>query len=312
MLRRGSQLQAVVQALFVVFLWATSWVFIKVGLEEMPALTFAGLRYTLAFICLLPLVFFSRQLAALRSVSRRTWGRLLILGVLLYAVTQGAVFVALALLPAVTVNLLWSFSSAAVALMGLVWLAERPTWFQWLGVGLTILGAVFYFYPVALPASQLWGVLVAGCGILANAGASILGRDVNRRGDIPPLVVTVISMGIGSMALLATGIAVQGFPNIGLRSWAIVAWLAIVNTAYAFTLWNQTLRTLSATESSIINGTMLIWIPVLAVVFLNERVTVKEVFGLAVVGVGTLMVQLRQPWSMTRLLKSCLKIGILR
>jgi len=303
MIRKGSHLRAVVQALFVVFLWATSWVFIKIGLEEIPALTFAGLRYTLAFICLLPVVLLSRQLSSLRSISRPTWGRLLILGLLFYTVTQGAVFVALAYLPAVTVNLVWSFSSVTVALMGIVWLAERPTRFQWFGVGLATLGVVIYFYPVALPTSQLFGVLVAALGVLANAGASILGRDVNRKGDIHPLVVTVVSMGIGSIALLAAGIAVQGLPNIGMRSWAIIAWLAVVNTAFAFTLWNHTLRTLSATESTIINGTMLIWIPVLAVVFLHEWVTAKEVFGLAVVGVGTLMVQMRQPWILTRLLR---------
>ncbi len=303
MTNQGSHLRAVVQALFVVFLWATSWVFIKIGLEEIPALTFAGLRYILAFICLLPVVLLSGQTSSLRSISRRMWGRLLILGLLFYAVTQGASFVALAYLPAVTVNLLWSFSSATVALMGIVWLAERPTRFQWLGVGLATLGAIIYFCPVDLPASQLLGVLVSVFGVLANAAASILGRDVNRAGDVHPLVVTVISMGIGSIVLLATGIAVQGLPNIGIRGWAIIAWLAVVNTAFAFTLWNHTLRTLSATESSIINGTMLIWIPVLAVLFLHERVTAKEVFGLVVAGVGMLIVQLRQPQAITRLLR---------
>jgi drug/metabolite transporter (DMT)-like permease len=303
MIRQGSHLRAVVQALFVVFLWATSWVLIKIGLEEIPALTFAGLRYTLAFICLLPVVLLSRQTSSFGSISRRTWGRLLILGLLLYAITQGATFVALAYLPAVTVNLLWSFSSVTVALMGIIWLAERPTRFQWLGVALATLGAIIYFYPVALPTSQLFGVLVSVLGVLANAGASILGRDVNRAGDMHPLVVTVISMGIGSIALLAAGIAVQGLPNIGIGGWAIIAWLAVVNTAFAFTLWNHTLRTLSATESSIINGTMLIWIPVLAVLFLHERVTAKEVFGLAVVGAGMLIVQLRQPRVVTRLLR---------
>jgi drug/metabolite transporter (DMT)-like permease len=187
--------------------------------------------------------------------------------------------------------------------MGIVWLAERPTRFQWLGIGLATLGAFIYFYPVALPTSQLFGVLAAVCGVLANAGASILGREVNRTGDIHPLVVTVISMGIGSIALLAAGISIQGLPNISTRSWAIIAWLAVVNTAFAFTLWNHTLRTLSATESSIINGTMLIWIPVLAVVFLHERVTAKEVFGLGVVVAGTLIVQLRHPRIVTRLLR---------
>jgi drug/metabolite transporter (DMT)-like permease len=49
--------QAVLQALLVTFLWSTSWVLIKIGLQDIPALTFAGLRYSLAFVCLLPFAF---------------------------------------------------------------------------------------------------------------------------------------------------------------------------------------------------------------------------------------------------------------
>jgi len=294
MMNRESHMRAVVQALFVVFLWATSWVLIKVGLEEIPPLTFAGLRYTLAFICLLPVLLISQQRSSSHPMSGRTWGSLVLLGILLYALTQGSSFVALAHLPAVTVNLLWSFSSVAVALMGPVWLAERPTRLQWLGVGLATLGVGIYLLPVAFPRDQLLGVVAAVVGVLANASASILGRGINRRGDIAPLAVTVVSMGVGSITLLSTGIAVQGLPQISAQSWAIIAWLAVVNTAFAFTLWNHTLRTLSATESSIINGTMLIWIPVLAVIFLQERITPKELIALVVVGIGTLLVQLRR------------------
>lgn len=40
----ASRLASVVMAMMVVFLWATSWVLIKIGLEEIPVLTFAGLR----------------------------------------------------------------------------------------------------------------------------------------------------------------------------------------------------------------------------------------------------------------------------
>jgi len=103
--------------------------------------------------------------------------------------------------------------------------------------------------------------------------------------------------------LLVVGIYTQGLPSISVKGWAIIAWLAVVNTAIAFTLWNYTLRTLSATESSIINGTMLIWIPVLAVVFLDERVTSKELVGLVVAGFGTLIVQLRSPSSVNRIFR---------
>jgi len=285
---------AVLQALFVVFLWATSWVLIKIGLQEISPLTFAGLRYTLAFVCLLFVLLFNEAKKELRTLSGRTWGRLLLLGLLYYAGTQGASFVALAYLPAVTVNLLWSFSSVTVALLGILWLSERPTVFQWGGILLAVLGAFIYFYPVEIPKNQSFGVIVAVVGVLANAISSIMGRDVNRSGRFHPLVVTTVSMGAGSIALLVTGIVVEGIPVIGLQSWAIIAWLAVVNTAFAFALWNHTLRTLTAMESSIINGTMLIWIPIFAVMFLGERVTGKEIIGLLAAGAGTLIVQLRR------------------
>ena len=300
--KKNSRTLMILIALFVVFLWATSWVLIKIGLRDIPALTFAGLRYSLAFIFLLPMVFPKKRRLSFRSISKRSWLRLIILGIIFYAVTQGASFVALSYLPAVMVNLLWSFSSVTVALFGILFIDERPTFFQWLGVVIAVSGAVIYFYPVSIPGGYKVGFLASAIGILANAGASNLGRDINRTGELHPLLVTVVSMGIGSIVLLTTGIFVQGMPNIGFKGWAIIVWLALVNTTIAFTLWNYTLRTLSATESSVINGTMLIWVPILAVVFLDERITSKEIMGLIVAGIGTLIVQLRHSSTLSRLL----------
>jgi drug/metabolite transporter (DMT)-like permease len=296
----SSHLSAVVIALFVVFLWATSWVLIKIGLEEIPPLTFAGLRYTIAFFCLLPFSVLVQRKEPFLPITGRLLRQLLVLGLLLYTVTQGAAFLALAYLPAVTVNLLWSFSTVTVALVGILWLAEHPTRFQWVGVILATIGAVVYFYPVDFPSGYLFGIAISIVGVLANAGAVVVGRGVNRSREVHPLVVTAISMGIGAIVLLVVGIFSQGLPSITLKGWAIITWLAVVNTAIAFTLWNYTLRTLSATESSIINGTMLIWVPILAVVFLNEHVSSQEVIGLVVVGIGTLIVQLRSPPSLPK------------
>jgi drug/metabolite transporter (DMT)-like permease len=72
-----------------------------------------------------------------------------------------------------------------------------------------------------------------------------------------------------------------------------VLWLAVVNTAFAFTLWNHTLRTLTAMESSLINNTMLVQIALLAWLFLGDRPTGQQVLGLVVASVGILLVQLR-------------------
>jgi len=287
-----SRLPPVLQALLVTFLWSTSWVLIKFGLEEIPALSFAGLRYVLAFLVLVPAVLASRELRLqLRRLSGSDWLRLGLLGVVFYTLTQGAQFVALDLLPAVTLSLILSFSPAAVALLGTSFLGERLSPRQWGGVVLFLLGALVYFLPVSV-AFHGFGLAVGVLAMLANSGGALLGRAVNRGGELHPLLVTVVSMGIGSLLLLATGLAVEGVPHLDGSTWAIVLWLAIVNTALAFTLWNHTLRRLTAIESSLINNTMLVQIAVLAWLFLGEPIGARQGVGLALAIVGVVLVQL--------------------
>lgn len=213
------------------------------------------------------------------------------LGLLFYAVTQGAQFVGLAYLPAVTVSLLLNFTTIVVAVLGITLLGEKPAWLQWLGMAMSIAGVLIFFYPIPTPAGQWVGLIVVGVGVLANALSAILGRKVNRETRIDPLTVTAVSMGIGSAILLIAGLTAQGLPPLTPANWLIIGWLAAANTAFAFTLWNHTLRTLSAIESSIINSTMLAQIALLAWVFLGEQITWPKGIGMILVGVGALLVQ---------------------
>lgn len=289
-----SHFVAGLQALLVTFLWSTSWVLIKIGLGDIPAITFAGLRYVLAFLILLPFFLRSGQHKALRKFPAAGWARLLLLGLLYYTLTQGAQYVGLDYLPAVTVSLLLNFSPVLVALLGAALLAERPSLPQWFGVLLSVAGTLIYFYPVAIRGGELIGFAAVIVGLLANAGSSVLGREINRSGAFSPLTVTVASMGVGAFLLLGSGILLEGLPRLAPQSWLIIAWLALVNTAFAFTLWNHTLRTLSAVESSVINNTMLIQIAILAWLFLGERLSPVEIAGLVVAGLGSLVVQVRR------------------
>lgn len=282
---------AVAQALFVTFLWSTSWVLIKWGLAEIPPLTFAGLRYTLAFLLLLPWVLRrDGSQTSGRQLSRRELGALVTLGLINYTVTQGGQFVALELLPAVTLSLLLSFTPIAVALFSGLMLGEPLRRAQWLGLAIFLVGALLYF-GVSLPAGMGFGLVVALLTLAANVVTAILGRAVNRGGEIPALLVTAVSMGVGSVVLLAAGVALQGLPPLSWRAWLIIGWLAAVNTALAFTLWNHTLRTLPAVVSSVINNTMLIQVAILAWVFLGERPGTRELAGLALAAVGAAVVQ---------------------
>jgi drug/metabolite transporter (DMT)-like permease len=131
-------------------------------------------------------------------------------------------------------------------------------------------------------------------GVLANAASAIIGRDINRNRDVSPVVVTFISMGIGALILLIIGFAMNGLPVISLKTWLFLIWLAAINTAFAFTLWNMTLRSLTAMESSIINGTMLIQIAILAWYFLGESISSQEGIGMIIAAIGAVLVQIKR------------------
>lgn len=284
--------RSILQALFVTFLWSTSWVLIKSGLQEIPALTFAGLRYFIAFLLLLPLLFKPEIRRGMDTLTRRDWLQLALLGLVMYTLTQGAQFLALSFLPAQTTSLVLSFSPVLVAFLGMALLAERPTLLQFGGVGLFIAGAATFLYPASFTPDQSLGLIIAVVGLAATSVAAVLGRAVNRREHLHPVLVTLITMGIGSLVLLGAGLGTQGLPQFSFSGWLIVLWLAVVNTAFAFTLWNLTLRSLSAMESSVINNTMLIQIAILAWLFLGESLGARQVTGLLLASAGTLLVQL--------------------
>jgi drug/metabolite transporter (DMT)-like permease len=289
-----SRLTAVLLAFVVVTLWSSSWVLIKLGLEDIPPLTFAGLRYFVAFVAVLPFSLTASSRRALAGLSRRSWLLLGALGLTLYAVGVGGQFVALVYLPTVTTRLLFAFNTIVVALLAGALLREPPTPLQWGGVIVAMLGIYCYFHPVDIPASELAGVASALVGMLGFALGTLLGREVARSGTISPLLVTSVSMGVGSLLLLGYGLAVQGLPPISIGNWLMILWLGVVNTALTFVLWNHSLRTLTAVESNIITNVMIVEIAVLGWLFLGEHLMLIDVAGLGLVIAGTIMVQLRR------------------
>jgi drug/metabolite transporter (DMT)-like permease len=289
------RLRATLLAIFVTVLWSTSWVLIKIGLRgDLPPVTFAGLRYTLAFLCLAPFVLLNpTQRQAVKALTRSDWLKLSLLGLIFYTFTQGSMFLSLKYLPANMVSLLLNLTSVFVAIGGIFLLRERPSPFQWLGILLAFTGVCLYFLPVNLPHAQVVGVAIGLTCMGLNVISTLFNREVNRHALLSPLVVTFISMGIGSLLMLLVGLLMEDAGRLTGQDWLIIAWLAVVNTALAFTLWNHSLQVLTAIESSILNGLMMPQIALLAYFFLGENLSTRALIGLGLVGIGTIIVHLK-------------------
>jgi drug/metabolite transporter (DMT)-like permease len=265
---------------------------IKLVVQEIPPLTFAGLRYFIAFLTLVPFAATASHRRILRAVGWKTWLTLSALGLLLYSIGVGGQYVALLHLPTVTTRLLFAFDTIVVALLSGMLLRERPAWVQWLGIVMALGGIYVYFFPVDVGRSQTIGICASVVGMMGFALAALVGRKVGRSRTLSPLLVTAVSMGVGSMVLMSCGLLLEGVPVVSPKNWLIILWLSLVNTSLAFVVWNYTLRTLTAVESNIITNVMVPEIAVLGWWFLGERLSWVDVVGLGLVVLGTVLVQL--------------------
>ena len=288
---------AVIQALFVTMLWSSSWVIIKFGLKEIPPLIFAGLRYLLGAVILLAIIFSNtNHRNSLTTQSKYWWIFIGIYGILFIAITQGGQFIALKLLPAITVSFILNLTPYVVLFLSIGLLKEVPSLLQVFFFLVTFLGIIFYFYPIDLSLEVL-GLLVGLILIFANAFSSISGRSINRTKTAPPIVVTGLSMVIGSVILLTCGIAIDGIQiifSLSTLSVFYIIWLSVINTALAFTLWHKAMQKLRAMDMTIINSTMLPQIVILSIIFLEEMPILKEWVGLFLIVLSTLIIQLSQ------------------
>ena len=88
----------------------------------------------------------------------------------------------------------------------------------------------------------------------------------------------------------AAAVTLFDFPGRRQMDWLLLLLIAGLNTALAFWIWNHTLQSLTAMESSMINNSMLIQITLLAWIFLGESVSLIGAIGLVIAVVGLFLV----------------------
>ena len=291
--RKDSHIINIAEAFLVVVIWATSWIIIKNNLSDIPPLFFAGARYFLASVFLLIWCFSSGRIREVRTIERKTWPLLVLLGIAMYAAAQGGQYVALSYLPSNHVSLFMNFSPVFISLLGVLVLGEKLTLLKGSGILIYIAGISIYFLPLTGGGGKTIGYTAASVCFISHIIAYLTGRYLNKTRKASPMVITAVTMFIGGTLLFIIGTAVEGFTFFTLSGMISLLILVIINTCLTFPLWNKTLRYLSASESSMISSTMLIFVAILAWYFLKEVPTIKETAGIVLSVSGVMLVQKR-------------------
>ena len=232
----ASRLHLLLAYLACFVLWGSTWSVVKLGLEDLPPLRFAGARMMLAGLVLLP---FSGLLRS--RLGGRTGWRLMGVGVLQIALPYGLLFIAQQWIPSSWSALLFSTYAVWLLLLGRWLLPDQPlTPLKLVSAGLGLAGIVALQYE-HLRGLSLSGLVVAGCVLTLLATVSISLANVLVRRSLAH-VSTGLSVCVqtlsSSVLLLAASFAFESHlpAHWTPRALLAIAYLAVLATVFTYQL----------------------------------------------------------------------------
>lgn len=273
------------EAITVVLIWSTTAPLVKILLDDLSPLEIAGFRYISAFLLFIPLLlFFSRGI--LQALSTQDWLRLGLMGIVGFAIGSIAMFKGLENLDATTSAFLLNGIPVLTFLLGAVFLNEKPTSLQWLGLVVALAGAVVFF-GMSVHLDDFYSIGLTLIGVLALTFNGLIGRSIAREKVIDPLTLSAVPMGIGGFAILLIS-PLRAFPPRS--TWGIMLWLIVPSSMLAFLVWNHARRNLKAFEMSITVNLMPIGTALISPWLIGEIVPGRAWAGMLVTLVGVLLV----------------------
>ncbi|HEU4389769.1 MAG TPA: EamA family transporter [Blastocatellia bacterium] len=287
------RLKTVAVWLLLCLIWGSTWIFIKMGLRDLPPLSFAGIRFVIAAI-LLAIVAAVRRSALPRG--RREWTLLAWTGLLSFSINYGLLFWGEQYVSSGLAALL----QATIPLFGLVFASrqlpeERMSATKLAGVSIGLAGVAVIFSnqlgaegPAAFRGSA--AILI---GAAAVAYSNVLVKAHATR--IAPEVLAACQMVFGLLPLLAFGFVLEGNPLrfawTGL-GWVCLLYLAFVGSAVAFLAYYWLVKHMDVTKTMLIALVTPFVAVLIGIIVLGEQINWQIALGgLAIVAGISLVIR---------------------
>ena len=276
-------------------IWGSTWLFIKLGLADLPPLTFAGIRFVIACIILFSIIRI-RRLQLPRA--RADWILLAASGILAFGLNYGLLFWGEQYISSGLAALL----QATIPAFGLVFAhfhlpGERLSWARIGGVVLGVCGVgVVFSNQLAVAGRQA----LAGCValVLSSIFVSYSNVMVKAHGkNMDPAVLATGQMFFGLLLLLAVGIPLEGNPlKFHWTPIALIAlfYLAVVGSVIAFMLYYWLVLNMDVTKSMLISLVTPVVAVILGMIVLDEEIGWRTFIGGAMIMMGIVFIVVRK------------------
>jgi drug/metabolite transporter (DMT)-like permease len=281
--------------LMLCLIWGSTWLFIKLGLSDLPPFTFAGIRFVIASTILFAIVK-ARGLSLPRT--RADWLLLATTGVLAFSINYGAVFWGEQHISSGLAALL----QAMIPVFGLVIAhfylpGEQITPARILGVILGVAGVgVIFSNQLSIAGPRAF----AGCAALVVGSACTAYANVlvkARGAKLNPAILAGGQMVFGLVPLLFIGILREGNPlHYRWTGMAVVSlfYLAIVGSVIAFLAYYWLVQHMDVTNTMLIALVTPVVAVILGMLVLDEKLDWRTIAGGAMIMAGIGMIVLRR------------------
>ncbi len=253
----------VVVWLILALIWGTTWIFIKIGLDDLPPIAFAAARFLLGVI----LLFFVIKIQKIPlPKTAKEWRLIALTGVLQFSVNYSMVFWSEQYITSGLAAVLQSMITVFGLILAWYFLPnERITKLKIIAVTMGIIGVGVIFYDQLSVQSFMafLGCIGVVIGSYAAAQASILVKS--KGGAILPAALVFCQMLCGLPAIIIYSLIAEGNPLTFHWTWKAVGcilYLTIAGTIAAFWLYYWLLGKIESTKAMMIS----LVTPLLAVV----------------------------------------------
>jgi drug/metabolite transporter (DMT)-like permease len=282
--------KSLIGLLFVMVVWAGSFIFIKIGLEDLSPYNLAFYRFFIASPILFLYVYVSGRVVSV-DVGDVPWMVLLALsGVTLLYVAQ---FVALVYTTATNASILINTSVIFIAIISYFY-GEKFSKLRIAGVAVSFFGVMLILSKGNLSffsnETFIGDVLMIINGLLW-ATYTLIGKKLLEK--YSPEVLTAYVFVIGSVLLFPFAVY-EGFTlpsEITINAWVSILYLAVLCSVFAYVIWYMALENMDATKVAVFIYLIPLFTAIMAFFILDERIDFFTVVGGVMTMIGVYLTE---------------------
>lgn len=274
----------IIAALFCTyFIWGSTYLAIRFGIESFPPFLMGGIRFTLAGI----IMYIVMRCLGSPNPTRQEWVGATIVGILLPALGNGTVCYVQQTVSSSVAALAIATAPIWMAIFSSFW-GHKITGREWLGIAIGVLGIVLLNIGGSLHGDMSSALLLIFAAATWSFG-SVWGKHLAMPQGLMGAGCQMLAGGIALM--LASTYTGETWPEtITVKSWGAILFLIVLGSLIAYSAYQyllKTVRPLVASSNTFVNPVVAF---ALGIWLADEQVTHNEYIALAVILVGVFLV----------------------